>query len=366
MVKIAGGIKINKGIKIDCVSSAGSWGYYKTVTIDHLEVAGDETNFIVFIKLASDANLAANARNDGYDIKFTNSTGLTDLKYERVFFDGATGELVAHVKVPSLSSGVDTVIRMYYGNAGASDQQDPDNVWTDYDFVLHMKEDPTSAGGDEILDSSSNNRDFTTAGTMVTADSVTGKLHKALDFDETDDRLSHADFAYGDADDFSISIWLKLSNGNVGSLYKYFLSHGAVTLVNSLNAYINEDSATSGDKIESYIKDGANNGDALTGVTGVDDGAWHLVHFTKDTNGYDMYLDGSNEDTEANCTSTVNPTTSFYIACREDVDGGRMFGGQLEEARFRKDTLSTNWISTEYGNQNNPSNFYTLGAQQST
>jgi hypothetical protein len=79
------------------------FNYRKPVTIDAGSVTADLANFPVLVSLPSDADLAADARNDGYDIVFTASDGTTLLSHEIETFDGATGELTAWVKVPNLS-----------------------------------------------------------------------------------------------------------------------------------------------------------------------------------------------------------------------------------------------------------------------
>ena len=58
--------------------------------------------------------------------------------------DGATGELVAWVRVPLLSASLDTRIFLYHGNAGATDQQDPGGVFGDFTSVHHLADDPTA------------------------------------------------------------------------------------------------------------------------------------------------------------------------------------------------------------------------------
>ena len=78
------------------------------------------------INLTSDTELAASARNDGFDISFTASNGITQLSHQIERFDGTTGELVAWVKVPNVSSAVNTDIYLYYGYPTATNQEDAD------------------------------------------------------------------------------------------------------------------------------------------------------------------------------------------------------------------------------------------------
>ena len=133
------------------VTVAAAWAqcdyeFRKKITIQASQVAADETNFPVLINLPSDTELAASARNDGFDISFTSSNGITQLSHEIEDFNGGTGELQAWVNIPNLSSSVNTDIYMYYGNPTATNQEDPDGVWdANYMGVWHLNEIGTGA-----------------------------------------------------------------------------------------------------------------------------------------------------------------------------------------------------------------------------
>lgn len=92
-----------------------SWRYRKTITIDSTKVKAPLTSLPVLISM-TDTDLRDKAQNDGHDILFSSSNGKAKLSHEMERFDGSTGELIAWVKVPSLSSSKNTRIYMYYGN----------------------------------------------------------------------------------------------------------------------------------------------------------------------------------------------------------------------------------------------------------
>ena len=136
-----------------------SWAYRKQITFtsDSAKIPSTQSYFPVLIEL-SDSDLAADAQDDGDDILFTSSDGTTQLDHEIEEFDGSTGELVAWVEVPSLSTG--TMLHMYYGNATCGSQQNPTGVWdSNFKGVWHLKE--TTGGTDAIRDSTSNDNDGT-------------------------------------------------------------------------------------------------------------------------------------------------------------------------------------------------------------
>lgn len=135
----------------------------------------------MLINLSSDSSLASHALSTGNDILFTSSsttwgTGTENdkLAHEIEKYTTSTGELQAWVRVPSLSSTVDTVIYMYYGNATATNQQNKTAVWDgSAKMVQHLKEDP-SGSAPQMIDSTANANNGTSGGTMTTGDQVAG------------------------------------------------------------------------------------------------------------------------------------------------------------------------------------------------
>ncbi|HIG99858.1 MAG TPA: DUF2341 domain-containing protein, partial [Thermoplasmata archaeon] len=102
---------------------ATGWVYRKQITIDHTQVDDDLTDFPVFISI-TDLDLQAEAQADGDDILYMSYTGVPQqLNHEIESYDGTTGELCAWVNLPSVSSTVDTIFYVYYGNSACSSQQ---------------------------------------------------------------------------------------------------------------------------------------------------------------------------------------------------------------------------------------------------
>ena len=62
------------------------------------------------------------------------------MKWEVDRYNASTGEFVAWVKIPSVSSSIDTLFYLKYGDVTVTtDQSDPVNVWTNsYLSVNHL------------------------------------------------------------------------------------------------------------------------------------------------------------------------------------------------------------------------------------
>ena len=207
------------------------YGYKRKIIIDHLKVDATETNYPAMSKFYSDSSVPAwtssayvvgnivknnsgyykcatastakepgvtaswqddwiwlgdefdftKIQSDGKDIRFTASDETTLLDYERELIETTTEpyQLVMHVRIPSVSSSVDTDYYMFYNNPDETvDGENKTGVW-DSNFVMvqHM--------GDSLADSTINGNDGTNYGTTV----VDGLNGKARSFDGVDDYI---------------------------------------------------------------------------------------------------------------------------------------------------------------------------------
>ncbi|MHA1884213.1 MAG: DUF2341 domain-containing protein, partial [Promethearchaeota archaeon] len=165
------------------------FNYYKELSIDHSKVSGlTPLNDFPFLISIYDSDLHENVQSSGNDIAF--SDGITWLDHEMELFErdyNATHtKLVVWVRLPSLSTTVDTKIYLYYGNATMTPRENPTGVWdTNYKGVWHSSEDPTGT----IYDSTSNNNDGTPQGSMGSADQVDGQIGGSLNFDGNDEYI---------------------------------------------------------------------------------------------------------------------------------------------------------------------------------
>jgi hypothetical protein len=59
-----------------------AWDYRKSITIDHTKVAATLSGFPVLVNLTTDSDLAARARDDGWDIVFASADGTVQYSHE--------------------------------------------------------------------------------------------------------------------------------------------------------------------------------------------------------------------------------------------------------------------------------------------
>jgi hypothetical protein len=329
----------------------GGYGYYRSITIDHTKVAANQSNFPVLLDLTY-ADLATLAHSglvqnsNGYDIIFctTTSSG-TILSFEVESYDSTAGHIIAHVKIPSLSSTVDTVIYVLFGNSAITvTQANPTAVWdSNYKQVTHLGE----ASGAAISDSTSN-----AAGSTSNANNtqVTGPWGKAQSFNGSSSRV---DFPapFSSTSPFTFSCWFKsASAGNYGILSDARNSSAQGFLLYALTS--SGLSAIYQNSIASIA--------SFNSAVNIEDNAWHYCVGTWDGTTVTLYTDNATPSTasEPNAMNTWGPTLRIGRDCT-----GAFYPGINKELRVSKIVRSSSWISTEYKNQNSPSTFYTVGAE---
>ena len=319
---------------------SSSWSYRKEIIIDHTKVAETLANFPVLISFVSDADLVSKAQSDGDDLVFTDKNG-NKLNHEIELYASGTGRLIAWVNVSSVSSSVDTVLYLYYGNAGCSSQQNPEGVWNSgYVMVQHLKE----ASGTHY-DSTSYSNDGTPNGVTQ---NVAGMIDGADSFDGTNDNITVGSNPSLNTDTaFTLETWVKpldlthyqgliVKGTGVGAPYTYCF---ALTDAGKPGIYVNN-----GWRVANSV---------------LSSGTWqYAVVSYDDTNVY-FYLNGQPDGSAAETGSGINSNP-----LRIGSWATYWFKGSMDEVRVSKVKRSTGWISTCYQNQQNPSGFYSVGSEE--
>jgi hypothetical protein len=344
-----------------------SWGYRKKITVNHARVQADLTAFPVLINLTSDSDLQSHAQSNGNDVLFTSSDGVTKLSHEIEKYTSSSGALVAWVKVPSLSSLVDTDLYMYYGNPTCGSQQDARNVWdTNFKGVWHLKEDP-SGTAPQMKDSTKANNG-TSGGTMTSGDQLACKINGGLDFEGTDDNINCGDInAVDGATALTVSAWVKcLALTKDGMV----LAKDTFAASSELLFWRDETTATGGRTDTLSAQVGTGSADArYYGSTGLlNNNNWHFVVMTYvggSATGLRGYVDGAEDTAQSPVSTTSVPalrstTNPVYIG--RSQGGSPYFTGDIDEVRISSIARTATWISTEYNNQNSPSTFYSVGS----
>ncbi|HMA79143.1 MAG TPA: hypothetical protein VKP88_08625, partial [Candidatus Paceibacterota bacterium] len=172
------------------------WTLFDVITIKHENIDEPLTDFPIYVDLADlSPTFWSTIVAGGGDIRVTTDDG-TPVELAREVVSASTtaetGEL--HFKADYLSEVIDTSFRIYYNGVDQDYNVDQtygaQNVWSNgFVLVHHMNEDPGVVGADGYLDSTQFNHNGTASGTIVTADSVTGRLGQSIDFNSDGDML---------------------------------------------------------------------------------------------------------------------------------------------------------------------------------
>ncbi|MBU0678632.1 MAG: DUF11 domain-containing protein [Verrucomicrobia bacterium] len=211
---------------------------------------------------------------------------------------------------------------------------------------MHLELDETS--GSTADDATANNHDGTINDATL---GQSGKIGTAFSFDEVNDYISVADFAF--QQNFTVAFWFNVSD-NSGIAYQYVYSHGTVGLANSLNIYFDEGS----DLLRTYFRDYNDVADSyaldISGA-GLVDGEWHHYALTAASGvGSVVYIDGVELNSSSLGGDSYNPSTAIYLARREDGNSERYYGGLLDDVRVYNGALTSNEVYTLANNDEAP------------
>jgi len=340
-----------------------AWGFRKQLTVDYTKVTGAQTDFPVLMNLTTDASLAANAKADGDDILLTSADGTTKLSHEVETYVTATGQLVAWVKVPSLSNVANTVLYLYYGNSGAAAQANPTAVWdASYKGVWHMNVAPTGSASD-TSDSTSTNNEGTSQGTMGAGNLVAGQVGSGYSFDGVNDFVSTAT-SFVNPQNVTVEAWVKTPSAGGRKVVGFENSQTGNPSNSDRLIYV----GTTDGKARFGTWDGTT--DVATSSASVADNAWHHVVGVHDDAAdlVSIYVDGVFQQSTA-ATFAQNYTGWWKIGAYgsggwpNGING--YFPGILDEVRVSHSLRSAAWIATQHANQRSPGTFFLgLGAAE--
>lgn len=339
-----------------------SWKYRRKLIITKTNVKDDIKAYPLLVNLGTDTSFKNRAQADGDDFLFTTKDGVTKIPHEIEKYDSSTGELVVWVKVDKVDDGSNTEIYVYYGNSGASNQEDIVNVWKEayrveksdvistwaYAMVQHLHSD--------AIDSTENNNDDGSPYMVTYSNAV---IAKGASFDGVDSQINVA------------------SDTSIDDI---FASEGWVTV------YINPDSDGEGN--EGYILDKSKwrlqvRNEVSNSIDirffrdfNTTDGIWDytisnglnaairidiIYDETNVANDPVFYINGvAVTPTETQTpvgTAVSDASDSLYIG--NSSGKTNTFDGDIDEVRLMK-TPPPDYIHiipTEYANHNNPTDF---------
>lgn len=338
---------------------APQYAYYKPITIDHTKVPSTQTDFPVLISLTHSDFKGINSGGHvysatGLDIAFYSDTNGTVLQWEIERYTATTGEVIAWVKIPSLSSSSDTVIYVYYGNPTVTSAVNtPANVWTNsFLEVWHYKDGTTLSFAESSGAGSAQNP--TNAPTAAT-----GQVDGAMGLASASSQHAETGGSVSGTNALTYSAWVKATS--FPSTYAFILNKSF-----SGTNYISLGVKSSNSKMYYQVLATTDRSSDGVGTATLSTGTWYYVTMTYDsTNGLIGYVNAT-QDATVSANGNASATAAAIATGYERFSSGKLWNGTVDEARVATVARSADWITTEYNNQSSPSTFETLGSETLT
>jgi hypothetical protein len=289
------------------------------------------------------------AHKRGFDIRVTKKDGISILPSSIESYNPTTGECHIWVLADSLISGKTPELIVYYSNAAI--QSEPANlVWTDkFVSTWHMNKDFTGNGAKKLR------------ALQVGTSDAEGKISGAKRFNN--DGGDFAEYPFSEdlnlKDEFSISAWVYPEA--TGRNQVIVGNHGDIPGGYSL--YIDKQGALNASFINSTGK--KINLDNIGGAEKLEVGKWHHVAVTYSlvAGKLQTYVNGI-ADRILLTKEAPTLTASAVLIGREKFTENSGFTGIIDEIKISSKVRSASWLSTEYYNQFNPFELYSLSNEE--
>ena len=373
--------------------ASATYGYQRVIVIDHTKVGSADLADFPFLFNTTDQDLASVdngghvASSNGYDILFsTDPNGTTKLDYELEKYNSSTGQVVAWIRIPTLSHTTDTVLYVFYGNSSiGSSQQNPAGVWNpSYLGVYHF------ANG-QLQDSTRNTNNATPTSTA----GVLGLFDEGLSFSGSSSyfELPATDFpnyptgVYDNVDNPDYTPPITFSS-SFGVWFKTNSPGGLLGQVPSISctAYVFWFCIGDGPTLPGYYDPASWNamlylddngklvGGGVSSSNSYDDNTWHYAVVTYALDGTDtLYVDGQSVGSTSNQFPTgYSPGYNYFVGTSYTFlsnDGNwdwLYLNGSVDEVKVTNTPLSGAWVQTEFNNQSSPSTFYKFYTRSTT
>lgn len=329
--------------------------YFPLTVNDSLVTGTPGANFrTLIVKTHNDLRSVGNgglvAQADGGDISLFADDGTTQLPFELISYNPATGAVVGWGLI-SCADGL--VLRLYVGDSGIVNQSDPTAV---YDHPMLHLEDGTmlSVADSSAIVSPSNSGAAATAGLIGSG---------AADLDGSSDKIvvNNGPIVAGLAN-WTVACWVRTSAAGNFAGGKSIYSERAASGDDILKVDSMDTAGTPNGVFITYRNDAG----TLTQVrvaNVINDDVRHMIHAILTAGTFELYLDGAIIHSQSRGGDDSLTDSGIEAWCGADKgDAGANFPGIIDELRVIPAALNGDIIATEFANQDDPDSFWSLGA----
>ncbi len=338
--------------RVNGIETLAEFKFRKEIQFDKSQLSANASlkDFPVMINIQdNDLKSVSNGGNvisdQGFDIRFTKSDGVSLLDYEIESYNPQTGELIAWVKMDELNSAKTDPVYIYFSNKFAADESSQ-NAWNKtYRGVWHLK----GALSSKIPHSNQFAQQVNPAGdkeVYIAAEknsSQFANLNTAEDVEITG-ALTVSAWVYLN-DKKEQTIISKYSDFNGGYRLGVNKDHRLEFWINNENA----EHASIGGKIGSELLKNQ----------------WYHIAAVYSDAGDSMatYINGKLDQSTKTEISLAGSSEALQIG-REPARKIFYFGGLLDEVHLSNVARNTAWIQAEYASEVNPKLFAKAGATE--
>jgi hypothetical protein len=338
------------------ISDPSSFPFSVNLTIPASQVNSTLTDFPLLVSLSSSItgfsyNAFLDSDGDGIrtggDLRFFASNG-KELSYELADWN-SSGVSHVWVKVPTISSSVDTIITAVWGKPGTEtttpDYATNDSVWSNgFHGVWHMDKMVSNS----LSDSSPNGFHATALNDAAIGSAQVGR---GIILDGTDDYVNLGREAGNPGSVVGVSFWVKLNGTGDRILSNKETTSGATGWqifrgTSETRVYLKGSGSTtkSKDVVSSWA---ASN--------------WHYVSTGYHADGsLSLQVDGVNKIVQNPVESVVSSTYDLLLG--NAAQYGTKWNGAFDEVRISNVVRSADWAKAEYDNQKSSQSLLTYGS----
>ena len=357
--------------------------YRTPITSQNAKVLEAVTNGYIDLAEFASAGFHAHAKDGGADVRITKADGATEVAREIVSCDTVAEIGEIHFDCTGIQTGSDVLWWLYYGDPAASDYAEDaefgrEAVWdVNHRAIYHAKDLTTST----ILDSTDADHDGAKLGVNQPIEAA-AKIEKGQHYDGSNDFIqvgSTADFKYlhggEDQTDFKFTVawWASLDVPEPNDIMGWFSTARVTFSVVGVDFFLEDRTAQGSRRLRLMI----NNGNAPEPVISLlsnnnvypNDTNQHFLVVSYDqslgANNANIYVDDvlvATGTKTAQAPSAANSAEALHLGSIGDENWE--LDGKEDEMRFSDVVRSVNWMTTVYNNQNDPSTFWSVGAEE--
>ena len=322
-----------------------NWLKARKITIDETDIdTANLTNYPLYVNMTL-VNVGTDSQADCDDFVFTDSTNVTKLDHEIETCDDANNWAEFWVEVPTVYFDADTIIYMYYDNAGTTDQQSTQATWnSNYQMVVHLN--------GTFIDSTSSPITCTNSGTSAISDEYVGDSRSWDGIDDYIDCGSDAKIDDIFTSGGTLSAWINPNNDGEG---------GAGRIMEKQAGWIWRLGAESGNNVKTvfFHEAGVNDGFWASTNLDIDEQIWNyvVVSYDKDNPTTEplFYVDGIQVDVNDDLTVDTPVTDNAKTLClggNSITAGGcntlTSFDGEMDELRLYDAIQTPEWVKADW------------------